>query len=290
MHYTIAGSYISQVRDIPSYLILFRDLHKTFEPQDVLDMVRLAAYHDFMAFLAVSYRNSLTSGLSLVDARITSVNTLGRFLQSAQHALHHNIVKIMIVIAKTVMPAPDPPVSQQQQRRLSIAVMSAPPAGYMPQSSSEEDEDGEESTAHKEPDYTEEHYSTHSTPIAHRAPTRAEVANIRVAIQESEPYRPFTHESGIPERSPPVVKARSPAVPARSPAVSARSPAVRLPLMSLAKWSSKSDNTSRCSSSSQSDSLCTPPCYPRHSPSSPSRSSCCPRHSPCSHCYHRATY
>ena len=141
-------------------------------------MIRLAAYHDFMAFLAVSYRHSLDSGLSLVDTRITSVNTLGRFLQSAEHALHHNIIRILMVIAKTVMPAPDQPVPQQQQRRLSVAVMTAPSARYMPQSSSQEDEDGEESNVHYEPDYTEEHYSTHSTHIAHRAPTRAEVANI----------------------------------------------------------------------------------------------------------------
>ena len=45
IHWPIAGSYISQMRDISSYLILFRDLHKTFQQQDVLDMVRLAAYH-----------------------------------------------------------------------------------------------------------------------------------------------------------------------------------------------------------------------------------------------------
>ena len=53
IHYPIAGSYVSQMRDIPSYLILFRDLYRSFESQDVLDMIRLAAYHDFMAFLAV---------------------------------------------------------------------------------------------------------------------------------------------------------------------------------------------------------------------------------------------
>jgi hypothetical protein len=89
------------MRDIPSYLMLFRDLYRSFESQDVLEMIRLAAYHDFMAFLAVSYRNSMDSGFSLVDTRITAVNTLGRFLNSAEHALHHNVIKILISHAST---------------------------------------------------------------------------------------------------------------------------------------------------------------------------------------------
>jgi hypothetical protein len=114
-----------------------------------------------------------------VDARHSAVNTLSQFFQSVDHALRHDIIKIMICIAKTVMPAPTAPL--HQQRRLSVAVISAPPAGYM-QSSSEEDENGEESTAHDEPDYEEERYSTHSTPVAHRAPSRAQTANI-------EPHR-----------------------------------------------------------------------------------------------------
>ena len=166
--------------DISSYLIFFRDLHQTFRSRDVLDMVRLATYHDFMAFLAVSYRNSIEAGPTLVDARHSAVNTLSRFLRSVVYALIHDIIRIMICVAKTVMPAPSAPLLQHQQiqRRLSVAVMSAPPAGYMPQSSSEEDEDGEESTAHDEPDHEEDRYSTHSTPVAHRAPSRAEAANI----------------------------------------------------------------------------------------------------------------
>ena len=109
-------------------------------------------------------------GLSLVETRAASVNTLGRFLQSAEQALHHNIIKILIVIAKTVMPAPDQPIPQQQQRRLSVAVMSAPSARYMPQPSSEENEVGKESTVHNEPEYNMDRSSTHSTPVAHRAP------------------------------------------------------------------------------------------------------------------------
>ena len=123
---------------------------------------------------------------------------------------------------------PDQPIPKQQQRRLSIAVMSVPSARYMPQSSSEEDEDGEDSTVHNEPDYHEDRYSTHSTPIAHRAPTRAEVANIalrRITHPGSHPRvrtptGPSPMRAAFPERSPPTVAARSPAVrlPLRSPA------------------------------------------------------------------------
>jgi hypothetical protein len=63
VHWPNAGSYISNMRDISSYMILFKDLEKTFQHSDVLEMVRLSAFHDFMAFLAVSYRNSLMAGL-----------------------------------------------------------------------------------------------------------------------------------------------------------------------------------------------------------------------------------
>ena len=85
---------------------------------------------------------------------------------------------------------PDQPIPQQQQRRLSVAVMSAPSARYMPQSSSEEDEYGEESTVHNEPEYHMDRCSTHSTPVAQRTPTRAEVANIaprRITHPGSQP-------------------------------------------------------------------------------------------------------
>lgn len=87
-------------------MILCRDLNKTSQSQDVLDMVKLATYHDFMALLAVSYRTTISAGLTLVDARHSAVNTLVRFLRSVHHALIHDIIRIMIYIAKTVMPAP----------------------------------------------------------------------------------------------------------------------------------------------------------------------------------------
>jgi hypothetical protein len=231
IHWPIAGSYVSQMKETSSNMILCRDLNKTSQSQDVLDMVKLATYHDFMALLAVSYRTSISAGLTLVDARHSAVNTLVRFLRSMHHALIHDIIRIMICIAKTVMPAPSAPLllPLQQQRRLSIAVISAPPAGYMPQSSSEENEDGEESTAHNEPDYEEERYSTHSTPVSQCAPSRAEAANIeprRITHLSSthprarSPTGPSPIRAAFSERSPPGVKARSPAVrlPIRSPA------------------------------------------------------------------------
>ena len=159
------------------------------------------------------------------------MNTLSQFFQSVDHALRHDIIKIMICIAKTVMPAPTAPLQQHQQRRLSVAVMSAPPAGYM-QSSSEEDENGEESTAHDEPDYEEERYSTHSTPVAHRAPSRAQTANI-------EPHR-TTHPGGAHPRG------RSPTGPSpmrSAPGVKAQSPGIRLPSRSPVRGSLKGKAT-----------------------------------------------
>jgi hypothetical protein len=119
------------MREISSYMILFRDLHKTFKSQDVLDIVRLATYHDLMAFPAVSYRTRMSAGLSLKDARHSAKNDIGRFLKSVAHALLLDVRRTMICITKTVMPAPSAPLLEplQQQRRLSVAVMSAPPAG-----------------------------------------------------------------------------------------------------------------------------------------------------------------
>ena len=207
-------------------MILFRDLNKTFKSQDVLDMVRLATYHDLMAFPAVSYRISMSAGLSLKDARYSAKNDIGRFLKSVAHALLLDVRRTMICIAKTVMPAPSAPLLEplQQQRRLSVAVMSAPPAGYIPQSSSEEDEDADKSTAHDEPDYEEDKDSIHSTPVRHRASARAEAAEIEprrlTHPRGRAPTGPSSMREAFPERSPPGVKARSPCVrlPIRSPA------------------------------------------------------------------------
>ena len=215
-------------------MILFKDLGKTFEHSDILEIVRLSAFHDFMAFLAVSYRNSLIAGIKIIDARKSAVNALKAYLRSTTHALRHPTIYILMCIAKTVMPAPPAPPPPPHQRRLSVAVMSAPPARYMPPSSSksssesedEEDEDeaDDKSTAHDEPDYNEENYSTHSTPVKERIPTRAERANI-------SPRR-ITHLGGHPRgRSPTGPSPMRAAVPERSPpGVLKRSPATRLPV------------------------------------------------------------
>ena len=126
VHWPHAGAYVSNMSvDIPSYLILFKDLDKTFQHPDVLEMVRLSAFHDIMAFLAVSYRNTIMAGLKIIDGRHSAVNTLKRYLRSTTHALRHPTIHILICLAKTVMPAsPAPPPPPQQQRRLSVAVTS----------------------------------------------------------------------------------------------------------------------------------------------------------------------
>jgi hypothetical protein len=229
VHWPNPGSYISNMRDVSSYMILFKDLGKTFEHSDTLEMVRLSAFHDFMAFLAVQYRNSLIAGIKIEDARKSVVNALKAYLRSTTHALRHpTMTVILLCIAKTVMPAPPAPPPPQQQRRLSVAVMSAPPAGYMPPSSSdssdesedeeEEKADDDKSSAHDEPDYdNEENDSTHSTPVKERVPTKAERANI-------SPRR-ITHPGGHPRgRSPTGPSPMRPAVPERSPPGVLRSP------------------------------------------------------------------
>ena len=78
-------------------MILFKDLSKTFELSDNLEMVRLAAFHDFMAFLAVQYRNSLIAGIKIEDARKSVVNSLKTYLRSTTHALRHPTIHILTV-------------------------------------------------------------------------------------------------------------------------------------------------------------------------------------------------
>jgi hypothetical protein len=99
VHWPNPGSYISNMRDISSYMILFKDLGKTFEHSDILEMVRLSAFHDFMAFLAVSYRNSLIAGIKIEDARKSAVNALKAYQRSTTHALRHPTMNILMCIA-----------------------------------------------------------------------------------------------------------------------------------------------------------------------------------------------
>ena len=82
VHLPVARSCVSQMKDMSSYLNLFRDLKKAFAAADVLDMIKLATYHDLIAFLAVSYRTSISARLSLQDARRSAVDDIGRFLNS----------------------------------------------------------------------------------------------------------------------------------------------------------------------------------------------------------------
>ena len=134
VHLPVARSCVSQMKNMSSYLNLFRDLKKAFAAADVLDVIKLATYHDLITFLAVSYRTSMRARLSLQDARRSAVDYIGRFLNSVAHALLHNVIRTAMCIAKTVVPAPESPMlePQHQQHGLSLAVMSASPAGYIP--------------------------------------------------------------------------------------------------------------------------------------------------------------
>ena len=133
-------------------------------------------YYDFMAFLAVEYATSIAEGFTLLEARTTIVCQLNNLLELTDLAEYDNIIKIMLVIAKQMLPAPPAPRIRApgpppRTPHLCCAVMSAPPDGYMPPSSeytsSSEEEEGDNisiSTTHSDPDYDEAAYSTHSTP------------------------------------------------------------------------------------------------------------------------------
>jgi hypothetical protein len=131
--------------------------------------------YDFMSFLALTYAQSIRVGLSLLQARTTVVLQLQSLLQLTDLADYQDIIRVMVIIAKQMLPAPPPPpappaVQQARVSRFSCAVMSAPPDGYVLPSSSdtseydEEEEDEEMSSEHSVPEYEEDAYSTHSTP------------------------------------------------------------------------------------------------------------------------------
>jgi hypothetical protein len=194
-----------------------------------------------MSYLAQSYARSISLGLTLVQAPTTVVAQLVNLLAVADLAPFHEIIKIVTVIAKQVMPAPpSPPLPTQQQparrSRFSCADISAPPDGYFPPSSSEgedENEDDEEdvedenkagdddSSAHSVPDYEEDAYPTHSTPQrtsssstredSDYVPRRLSHPSNRPA-QAPSPMRPATIMSPVIKRSSPVMrkKLRSP--------------------------------------------------------------------------------
>ena len=161
---------------VPAYVIAFRNLEEAFVDAYIRDLLLLTMYYDFMAFLAVAYAKSMAVGFTLLQARTTIVSQLNNLLELTDLAGYNNIIKIMLVIAKQMRPAPPAPRIRNpgpppRTPHLRCAVMSAPPDGYMPPSSddtSSSEEDGGDnvsiSTEHSVPDYDEAAYSTHSTP------------------------------------------------------------------------------------------------------------------------------
>jgi hypothetical protein len=170
--------------DIPDYVLVFQHLEEAFDDAYVKELLLLTMYYDFMSYLALTYAQSIRVGLALLQARTTVVVQLQSLLQLTDLADYQDIIRIIVIIAKQMLPAPPPPplpppLRQPRESRFSCAVMSAPPDGYMLPSSSdtseyeEEEEDEKMSSDHSVPEYEDDQYSTHSTP--QRRPTSAQI-------------------------------------------------------------------------------------------------------------------
>jgi hypothetical protein len=169
------GCYSSNMTGIPDYVLVVKHLGEAFDDAYVKDLLLLTMYSDFMSFLAFTYAQSIRVGLSLLQARTTVVLQLQSLLQLTDLADYQDIIRVMVIIAKQMLPAPHPPpeppsVRQARVSRFSCAVMSAPPDDYVLPSSSdtseydEEEDDEKMSFEHSVPEYEEDAYSTHSTP------------------------------------------------------------------------------------------------------------------------------
>jgi hypothetical protein len=126
---------------------LMTDLGASFHDEYVRDWVLLPMYYDLMSLFAHRDARSISVGLTLLLVRTTVVAQLVNLLALADLASYHEILKIMTVIAKQVMPAPPPPPTQQQRAqrsRYSCAVMRTQPDGYLPPSSSDTEEEDED--------------------------------------------------------------------------------------------------------------------------------------------------
>ena len=226
MEYNHAGNpgcYTSNMTGIPDYVLVFQHLEEAFDDAYVKDLLLLTMYYDFMSYLALTYAQSIRVGLTLLQARTTVVIQLQSLLQLADLADYQDIIRIMVIIAKQMLPAPPPPplppVRQPRVSRFSCAVMSAPPDGYVLPSSSDtsenegEEEEEEMSSDHSVPEYEDDQYSTHSTP--QRRSTSAQLDTEYVPRRLTHPARrppqapsPMRRAS-LPERTSPVIK-RSP--------------------------------------------------------------------------------
>jgi hypothetical protein len=159
----------SNMTGIPDYVLVAKHLGEAFDDAYVKDFLLLTMYYDF-SYLALTYAQSIRVGLALIQARTTVVIQLQSLLQLADLADYQDIIRVMVIIAKQMLPAPPPPpvpppVRQPRVSRFSCAVMSAPPDGYLLPSSSdtseyeeeeEEEEEGEEedmSSEHSVPEY-----------------------------------------------------------------------------------------------------------------------------------------
>jgi hypothetical protein len=204
---------------IPDYVLVFQHLEEAFDDAYVKDLLLLTMYYDFMSYLTLTYAQSIRVGLTLLQARTTVVIQLQSLLQLADLADYQDIIRIMVIIAKQMLPAPPPPplppVRQPRVSRFSCAVMSAPPDGYVLPSSSdtseneEEEEEEEMSSDHSVPEYEDDQYSTHSTP--QRRSTSAKLDTEYVPRRLTHPVRrppqapsPMRRAS-LPERTSPVV-------------------------------------------------------------------------------------
>jgi hypothetical protein len=156
------GCYSSNMTGIPDYVLVIKHLGEAFDDAYVKDLLLLTMYYDFMSYLALTYAQSNRVGLSLLQARTTVVLQLQSLLQLTDLADYQDIIRVMVIIAKQMLPAPPPPpappsVRQARVSRFSCAVMSAPPDGYVLSSSSdtseyeEEEEDDEMSSDHSVP-------------------------------------------------------------------------------------------------------------------------------------------
>jgi hypothetical protein len=154
------GSYSSNMVGVPAYLLAFRNLVEAFDDTYIRDILLFMMYYDFMAFLAVSYSKSIVVGFTLLQARTTIVTQLNNLLELTDLSRYEDFIKVMLIIANQMIPAPPaprkPPLGLRPRTpHLRCAVISSqPPDGFFPPSDENTSENDEE----------EEAYSTHSTP------------------------------------------------------------------------------------------------------------------------------
>jgi hypothetical protein len=210
------GCYSSNMTGIPGYVLMFQHLEEAFDDAYVKDLLLLTMYYDFMSYLALTYAQSIRVGLALLQARTTVVIQLQSLLQLTDFADYQDVIRIMVIIAKQMLPAPPPPplppIRQPWVSRFSCAVMSAPPDGYVLPSSTDtsEYEEEEEEEDEQMSSYEDDQYSTHSTPQRRFTSAQMDIEYVprrlthpaRRPAQAPSPMR----RASLPGRSSPVAK------------------------------------------------------------------------------------